>query len=138
MPINEQALRGRLDKKLAQDLLKRGLRVQAKARRYVGGAEGHIKRVDSGDLRSSIQVQPRMRPRGPSVRVGTGKKYARFVHEGTGLYGPKKQLIKPKSKKVLAFKSKKYGGKRGVVFARSVKGMRRNQFLKDALPAAKG
>jgi hypothetical protein len=143
MAISEAQLIGRLRRAQAKDLLRRGFKVQARARTFVSGGGGHVKRVDTGQLRSSLQVQLRSGISGsPFVRVGTGVKHARWVHEGTGLYGPKRQRIYPKSAQVLVFRSVKYGAKkgkfRGKVAVRSVKGMRRNQYLKDALPAAKG
>lgn len=141
MAISEAQLIGRLRKAQAKDLLRRGFKVQARARILLGGAAGHPKRVDTGDLRSSVQVQLRAAAGSPYVRVGTGKYYARWVHDGTGLYGPHRTLIKPISAKVLVFSSKTYGAKKGKfkgkVVVRSVKGMKKNEFLRNALPAAK-
>lgn len=135
MPPTQQQIIGRLRQAQAKDLLKRGFKVQAKARLLLSGNEDHIKRVDTGHLRSSIQVQLRKVTGAPIVRVGSHLKYSRWVHDGTGLYGPRKKRIVPKHKKALAFKSKKFGKKRIVV--KSVKGMRGNPYLKDAMPAAK-
>lgn len=141
MPPSEAQIIGHLQQAQAKDLLRRGFKVQSKARILLGGATGHPKRVDTGDLRSSVQVQLRAIAGAPIVRIGSGKRYARWVHDGTGVYGPKKLPITPKTGKVLVFPSKKYGAKkgkfRGKVVVRSVKGIRRNQYLKDALPAAK-
>lgn len=80
----------------------------------------------------------------------TGTDYAVFVHEGTGKYGPKKKLIYPKKKKVLAFMKNPFlprpttpeGWKMArikglVVFAKFSKGMKPNRFLKKALKDAK-
>ncbi len=39
------------------------------------------------------------------VLVGIKLHYARYVEEGTGLYGPKGQVIRPKSAKVLAWRA---------------------------------
>ena len=71
---------------------------------------------------------------GGTSRVG----YARYVEEGTGLYGPRKRKITPKRAKVLAWKG---GGSRltgqgpgaGWRFARSVKGRKATPYL---LPGA--
>jgi hypothetical protein len=68
------------------------------------------------------------------MRVGSGQYYAKWVHDGTGIYGPKARPITPKSAKYLAFKWKKRGNKQ--MFLKSVKGMKPNPYLKDALPAA--
>lgn len=143
MAVNKGKLIGRLREKQGKDLLKRGLKVQARARQLISGAgPSHPKRVDTGQTRSSIQVQLRQSVRGPFVRVGSGLQKAVWIHEGTGIYGPRRRLITPKTGKVLVFPSTRYGAKkgkfRGKVVVRSVKGMRRNQFLKDALPAARG
>lgn len=136
--VTEAQLIGRYRAAQAKDLYRRGLLVQTRARILISGGAGHPKRVSSGRLRSSIQVQLRtVGGRGPVVRIGTNLSYARYVHDGTGLYGPKRKKITPKRAKALRFKGKRFG-KSGIIFAHSVKGMHRNQFLKDALPAARG
>lgn len=124
---------------VAKDLIKRGLRVESRAKRNLSGSGTHPKRIDTGHLRSSVKSQLIVQPEGLTVRVGTGVHYARYVHDGTGIYGPKKTLIKPKLAKALVFRSKTYGAKKGkwkgFVVVKSTKGMRPNPFLKDALPA---
>jgi len=116
---------------VARELLKRGYKVQARAKLLISGAgAGHPKRVRTGVLRSSIQVRLRMMP-GLSCRIGTNVWYARLVHDGTGLFGPKHHRIYPQRAKRLRWRA---NGK--VIYARSTKGMRKNQFLKDALSAA--
>lgn len=141
MALSELQIKAHLQKLQAQDLLKRGFRVRTRAQQLLSGTAGHPKRVNSGLLRSDIGVRLRTSHGHPSVRIGSGKKYARYVHDGTGLYGPHHQLITPKSAKALVFPSKKFGAKRGKfrgkVVVRSVKGMKPNAFLRDALPAAK-
>lgn len=101
--------------------------------------------VDEGRLRSSISHTVRMGPSSVSFRVGSPLEYARYVHEGTGIYGPKKKRIVPVSAKALKFQTPKMigplpagvkhapKGKRGFVFAKSVKGSPPNPFLTDAL-----
>jgi len=134
MAINHAALVGRIRVAQGKDLLRRGFKVQARARVLLSGSGGaHPRRVRTGQLRSSVQVELRSVGGSPLVRIGTGVKHARWVHDGTGIYGPRRRPITPKTSKVLAFTSAS-GDK---VFVRSVRGMRRNQFLKDALPAAK-
>ena len=127
---------------VAKDLMKRCARVESRAKRNVSGIGGSgPKRVDTGHLRGSIKHQLVFRPEGLSVRVGTNVYYARFVHDGTGIYGPKRMVIKPKRAKALVWRSQKYGQKsgkfRGFVVVKSVKGMRPNPFLAAALPAFK-
>jgi hypothetical protein len=51
--------------------------------------------------------------------------YARYVHEGTGLYGPHKTKIAPKAKKALYWPGAAHP-------VRSVKGMKANPFLLKA------
>jgi hypothetical protein len=118
----------------AKDMLRRGIRVQSQARRFLGGGGGRPTRIDTGLLRSSIYVRPVVVRAAPGARVGTAVWYARLVHDGTGIYGPRGQMIKPLRGRYLVFTPKGGGG---VVFARQVRGMKPNAFLKDALVAAK-
>lgn len=52
-----------------------------------------------------------------TIEVGTNVRYARWLQEGTGIYGPSGEPIRPKNGKVLSFM---LGNRR--VFAKSVKG----------------
>jgi len=112
---------------VARDILRRGRRVQAQAKRLCP--------VDDGLLRSKIDVEMYAGPQGPTARIGTNLDYAEAVHEGTGIYGPKGTPIRPKRKRFLVFTPR---GASEPVFVRQVKGMRPRPFLKDALPAARG
>jgi hypothetical protein len=116
---------------LAKDLVKRAIRVQTAAKRNL---QRPPQRVNTGLLRASITWQLLQLHGYPAVRIGTNVKYARYVHDGTGLYGPKHSYITPKRGKYLVFK---LAGEPGMIFAKRVKGMRPNPFLKDAMPAAK-
>lgn len=125
---------------VAKDLMKRGARVESRAKRNLSGIGGSgPKRVDTGHLRSSVKHQLVIRPEGLSVRIGTNVYYARFIHDGTGIYGPKKKVIKPRRAKALVWRSQKYGQKtgkfQGFVVVKSVKGIKPNPFLAAALPA---
>lgn len=60
--------------------------------------------------------------------VGTNLFYARFVHDGTGLYGPLKKTIKPVKKKALYWSGAAHPVK-------SVRGMAPQPFLAEALEA---
>jgi len=124
---------------VAKDLLKRGLRVESKAKLNLGGGAGIPRRVDTGRLRASIRTIVLIIDGKPAVRIGTGLRYARWVHDGTGLYGPLHHYILPKNKKVLRWKTKgpKQLGGGAYVFARRSSGMKPNPFLKNALSAAK-
>lgn len=118
----------------ARDMLRRGVRVQSQARRNLAGGGGYPKRIDTGLLRSSIQVKPIIVRLAPGAWIGTNVRYSRWVHGGTGLYGPRHAVIRPLRGTYLVFTGR--GG--GKVFVRSVKGMKPNPFLKNALVAARG
>lgn len=119
---------------VVRDLLRRGLLVETQAKRNLGGIGGP-KRVDTGRLRASIATIVVTRDGAPTVLVGTNVNYARFVHDGTGLYGPRHAPIRPRRGKFLRFRPR---GSRRWVYARQVKGMRPNRFLANALSAARG
>lgn len=90
--------------------------------------------VDRGRLRSSIAARAEVEGNRPVVIVGTTVEYAAFVHEGTGIYGPRGQRIVPaRPGGVLVFTK---GGRK--VFARSVAGMRGRPFLRDAMEQVTG
>lgn len=57
-----------------------------------------------------------------------------YIHEGTGIYGPRRRPIRPRRKKVLRFTVR---GQPEPVFATSVKGIRPNPYLRKALRAAR-
>jgi hypothetical protein len=60
--------------------------------------------------------------------VGTKSRIARYIHDGTGLYGPKKRKITPVTKKALRTP---YGPRK------SIKGMRPRPYMRDAAQEAK-
>jgi HK97 gp10 family phage protein len=64
----------------------------------------------------------------PDATVKVNEKYGAYIESGTGIYGPEKRKIEPKTAKVLAFK---IGGSQ--VFARSVKGMKAHPFFKPGI-----
>jgi hypothetical protein len=115
---------------VAKDLYRRGKKVEAAAKRNLARPP---QRVNTGLLRSSIRAELVSTGGALVCQIGTNVYYAWYVHEGTGIYGPKGAMIVPKTATVLSWKVK--GGKR--IFAMRVKGMRPNPFLKDALSAAK-
>jgi hypothetical protein len=106
-------------------MLTRGARVQRAARRRINSR--------SGDLARSIEVDTVRGPDGGvGVRVGSSLSYARFVHDGTGIYGPRGRPIRPTRGKALAFT-----GAGGSVVVASVRGQRGTRFLIEALDAAR-
>jgi hypothetical protein len=127
--VNDAAIQNMLRNpkgQVARGILKLGKKVERKAKRLVP--------VDHGILRNSITTELVIR-RGPVARIGSNVKYALFVHEGTGIYGPKGVPITPKHGKVLVFTSRKT---KKLVFARSVKGMKGTPYLRNALIAVVG
>lgn len=105
------------------DLLKRGLRVQTRAKQLCP--------VDEGRLRSSIQIGFGSDSRGRFVKIGTDVDYAIYVHEGT----------RPHFPPVLALGG--WANRHGInafLVARAISrhGTRPHPFLRDALPAAAG
>ena len=120
---------------VAKDLLVRGYRVQARARKNLDGGLSGPKRIDTGKLRASISVQLKRKSTNILVvHIGTNVEYALWVHDGTGLYGPMHRPIRPKTKRYLRFKPKNSST---FIYAKLVKGMRPNHFLSDALEAAR-
>jgi hypothetical protein len=126
---------------IARDMLKRGIRVQARARRNA--------KARTGRLRGSIEVAsvPRVVSGVTTfaIIVGSNLDYAKWVHDGTGIYGPRHTLIRPKSSQYLVFPARRLGvtlkgskRKPRMVFTPQVKGQHPNPFLKDALRAARG
>lgn len=78
----------------------------------------------TGTLQRSILTQINY----PTGQVSVDAKYGQFIEQGTGIYGPSGSPIVPKTAKVLAWK-----GAAGMVFARSVKGMRAKPFFKPGV-----
>ena len=113
-----------------QDIFRRCVKVQNRAKQNLERAP---RRIDTGRLRSDIHIQMVTVDGAPAGRVGFNVFYGLYVHNGTGIYGPTGTPIFPTTAKWMSWK-----GKKGRVYARSVKGMQPNPFLADALVAAKG
>lgn len=84
--------------------------------------------VDQGILQNSIRTSLG----NMTATVKPVAEYALPVHEGTGVYGPKKRPITPRSGKVLSFV---VGGQR--IFVRSIKGQKPQPFMDDAYKIVK-
>lgn len=104
----------------------------------------NVKR-DTGALAASIEPTVNVYGRLVVGRVGSPLHYARYIHEGTGIYGPKKKPITPVYAKALRFKPGRMIGplpaggagtspeqRGGWIFARSVKGVPPHPFLVEA------
>lgn len=104
----------------------------------------------SGRLRGSFEVRVQRRGSAMVGTISSHLPYAVYVHEGTGLYGPRHQVIRPKSARALRFKpgsaaggawgsgegsrgGAKAGGGGGFVFARFVRGMPSTPYYWEAL-----
>lgn len=121
-------------------VLRLGTQVQNKAKDFAP--------VDRGRLRQSITLEMRRQGDAPVAVVGTNVKYALFVHEGTGEFGPRGVAIRPKTAKFLAWRVRntsgtkaryaKKGGKTVWAFAKEVKGVRPRPFLLNALMQVMG
>lgn len=72
----------------------------------------------SGNLKAAITTNQTTL----DVYVSKAAPYAQFVHEGTGLWGPKRERIKPKTKKALYWR----GARHPVA---SVAGIKPNPFM---------
>ncbi|SNT13877.1 hypothetical protein SAMN05443665_101729 [Actinomadura meyerae] len=90
-------------------------------------------RVDTGRTRASIHSNVRTRGTLVIGWVGTRSKVGLWLHEGTGVYGPRGRPIRPKNGRFLVFTPK---GASGVVFAREVKGVKGDEWLVRALREA--
>jgi hypothetical protein len=90
-------------------------------------AKVHAPRV-SGHLANSITA--RMSTRGGVVRgqVSASAPYASFVHNGTGLYGPRRERIQAPHGRYFAFR-----GHGGMVYVTSTRGQKPQPFLVQGL-----
>lgn len=90
--------------------------------------------VDNGRLKASIRWEIHQAADGtPYAKVGSDLTYALYVHEGTGIYGPRRRPIRPVRARFLRFRPR---GSSTYVYARSVRGVRKRPFLTDALAEA--
>lgn len=103
-------------------LLVRGLAVQTAAKQRLNEAP---RRIDTGRLRNSIQIQEFTSSHGSGVRIGTNVVYALIIHNGS-----KPHVIVPRNASVLSWQ-----GPTGRVFAMRVNhpGFPANPFLVDGL-----
>lgn len=111
-------------------LARRGVRIAQQAADKVANYAKVLAPVDTGRLRGSIVTRVEARGLKAVGTVEAKAKYAVWVHEGTGLYGPRHAYIRPKRGKYLVFRPK---GSSRVVFARRVAGMKPRPFLTEAL-----
>ena len=122
--------------KISPELLKLGNNLEAGIRagllRAAGAVEGAAMEkapVRTGNLADRIR---KYIDRNRAIISSTAP-YSIFVHEGTGLFGPRKAKIVPKTAKALRFR---IGDK--LIFARSVKGQKPNPYMRRALKGVEG
>lgn len=124
--IDSTELRKMLQEATKKQLTLQAIKVQTAARQNCP--------VDNGTLRRSISyVITGTSPESMVARVGSNVEYALYVEEGTGIYGPKRKRIVPRTKEFLRFMPK---GAANFVFARSVKGMPGRHYLARAIQSA--
>lgn len=114
------------------DLIRRGQRVQAAARRNIHS--------DTGRLAGSINVTPGRDGRGLYVRIGSELKYALPVEEGTGpIFPVRGKFLRWPATNNSGRGNRRYsGGKTSAyVFARRTRGVPAQHYLRRALPAAR-
>jgi hypothetical protein len=107
--------------------------LRARGTRVVNGAKQRCP-VDSGRLRASITQESGSIGGQPVEYVGTNVEYARFIHDGTGIYGPRGVPIVPKRARFLVFTPR---GSSTTVFAKQVRGVKPTPFLAEALQDAR-
>ncbi len=138
--FNQQALRSIAVQAAEDDLRVRANRVLNAARRNAP--------VDEGRLRASIAVEfTTDRDGSPVARIGSNLPYAIFVHEGTGIYGPRGAMIRPRTRQFMRWPVKNNSGSgnrrysggstSSYAYARETRGVRPRPFLRDALDAAR-
>jgi hypothetical protein len=110
---------------VGRDMRRRGERVLARAKELVG--------IDTGRLHNSLRLSNATVGGERAVTVWTPVRYARFHHDGTGIFGRSGRPIRPKNARALRFKPR---GSSAFVFAASVRGSRPNPFMREALLAA--
>lgn len=104
--------------------------------------------VDTGRLRASLTVTFNRGPGGePVARIGSNEPHAIWVHEGTGIYGPRHAMIHPRRGRFMVWPAinnsgsgnRRYAGGKTqfYVFARQTRGMPGRPFLLNALDAAR-
>jgi len=88
----------------------------------------------TGQLAGSIRAELGGRGGSLQARVVADAPHAVYVHEGTGVYGKRGRMIRPRAARVMAWRDS--GG--GWVFAKKVRGVPPRPFLKQAAEAVIG
>lgn len=112
------------DGPVAREMLRRGQKVRAAALRRINSRTGALAR----SIDASIVIANGT----AGCKIGTDLFYARFVHDGTGIYGPTRRRIEPRNARALVFSSSS-----GRTFSAHSSGQRGTHFLRNALRAAR-
>jgi hypothetical protein len=91
--------------------------------------------VRTGQLRDDIKMKVTMTAAGPMLAVGSDLAYARWVMDGTGIYGKYHTPIMPVTAQFLVFQGKKDGR---LIVTSSVRGQPGRPFLKQAMQRGLG
>jgi hypothetical protein len=102
-----------------------GTTVRRRAQRLAPVLSGRLSRTITQDRVRATSLKTSV-----SVRTNTG--YGLYVEEGTGIYGPKNQVIRPRRAPFLVFQPK---GLNHVIRVRSVRGQPGQHYMRDALLA---
>lgn len=133
MPPTQAQIIARFRPNVFSDLRRRAERVQQRARENLVGGGSRPRRINTGTLYRSIEIQRTRAGIIPAYTIGTSVRYASWVHDGTGIHGPRGRIITSRRPGgVMRFRAKSGD----IVYARFVRGMRPNHFLRDALRAA--
>lgn len=122
-----------LDTLLAQ-MQKAGANVRPLVTVFLNNVTSHVQgeaRRNAPHRTGNLQRHILKQIKYPNAEVQVSESYGLYVEQGTGLYGPHKQRIKPTSRKALAFK---VGGVS--VIRRSVAGMKAQPFFEPAVKSS--
>lgn len=117
------------DSQMYRMLDKQGLRILLSHATRVARVAKQKAPRESGRLQQSINIRTGTHRGKPAVAVGSDLEYAAFVHQGTGLYGPHRTPIKPRSARYMVF----MGRDGNLVFAKQVIGQPARPFLTEAM-----
>lgn len=145
MPAVQVTLNGAALRSLAISVAEKDLRVRAN--RVLNAARRLVPR-DTSRLGNSLTITYLTGPSGePVAQIGSNLSYALYVHEGTGLYGPRGALIRPRTATVLRWprtnnsgagrRRYKAGATEAFVYSMWSRGVKGRPFLLDALDAAR-
>lgn len=133
MPPTQAQIIARFRPNVLGDLRRRAENVQRQARQNLLGGGSRPRRITTGRLAASIEIQRTRSGIIPAYRIGTNLRYASWVHDGTGIYGPRRRIITARRPgRLMRFRVKSGD----IVYTKRVRGMRPNYFLRDALRAA--